>query len=190
MHPLLRHLQTIYPLPAAAAEALEAMCRPLTIDQGQDLQSIGHTCTTIYFVETGILRVYYLRDGNDITESFELENSIVARAESLFMNLPSSKGIQAVTHCRLWAIPSHPLFAAYDAFPALERLFRKVFERAHVKAIHRMEQFQLFTPAQRYARLVQDQPEILQRVPLKHISSYLGITQVSLSRIRARQSGI
>lgn len=62
------------------------------------LQNIGHTCKTIYFLKSGIARIYYYRDGIDITESFSFENNIIARVESLFTGKPSSKAIQIIEY--------------------------------------------------------------------------------------------
>jgi CRP-like cAMP-binding protein len=166
---------------------LSELCSLQTIRKNAELQPIGHTCKTIYFVNKGMLRIYYLKDGVDITESFEPENSIVARAESLFAGIPSKKAICAVEDTELVAINAVKLNELYNEFPNLERLFRKVFEQQHVRIIHRLESLQFNSPEERYQQLLEEQPNILLRAPLKYVATYLGITQVSLSRIRARR---
>jgi CRP-like cAMP-binding protein len=166
---------------------LSELCSLQTIRKNAELQPIGHTCKTIYFVNKGMLRICYLKDGVDITESFEPENSIVARAESLFAGIPSKKAICAVEDTELVAINAVKLNELYNEFPNLERLFRKVFEQQHVRIIHRLESLQFNSPEERYQQLLEEQPNILLRAPLKYVATYLGITQVSLSRIRARR---
>jgi CRP-like cAMP-binding protein len=166
---------------------LSELCSLQTIRKNVELQPIGHTCKTIYFVNKGMLRICYLKDGFDITESFEPENSIVARAESLFAGIPSKKAICAVEDTELVAINAVKLNELYNEFPNLERLFRKVFEQQHVRIIHRLESLQFNSPEERYQQLLEEQPNILLRAPLKYVATYLGITQVSLSRIRARR---
>jgi hypothetical protein len=69
----------------------------------------------------------------------------------------------------------------------IERLFRKLIEIQYVKSIHRLESIQFNSPEERYRQLMDANPEIIKRVPLKHIASFLGMTQVSLSRIRGRK---
>ena len=69
----------------------------------------------------------------------------------------------------------------------LERLFRKIIEASYVNTVNRIESLQFNTADQRYYNLLKDHKDILKRVPLKLISSYLGITPVSLSRIRAQK---
>lgn len=187
MNAFFSSIRTIQPLSPEAGQALHDICVKVSFRKNELVQPIGHTCRTIYFVEQGALRIFYYKDETDITESFEFENAFVARAESLFSGRPSQKAIQALEDCVLVAISAPRLFALYDAHRDIERLFRKVFEEAYVKTVNRLEGLQFHTAEERYANLVKDQPNILQRVPLKYIASYLGITQVSLSRIRARR---
>lgn len=169
-----------------AEEAISNICSEVHIPKNKDLQPIGHTCRTIYFVKKGLCRIYYYKDGLDITESFAFENSLIARVESLFTGKPSKKGIQTLEDSDFIGINSPALFDLYDQFPEIERLFRKIFEAAYVDTVNRIESMQFHTAEERYKELIRNSPDLLQRVPLKHIASYLGITQVSLSRIRAR----
>lgn len=180
-------LHSVHKIREEEENLLSGLCTLQSLQKNQELQPIGHTCKTIYFVNKGMLRICYLKNGVDITESFEPENSIVARAESLFAGIPSKKAICAVEDTEVVAINVPKLFALFDAHPNLERLFRKVFEQQHVRIIHRLESLQFNTPEERYQQLLDEQPNILLRAPLKHIATYLGITQVSLSRIRARK---
>lgn len=171
-------------LPKKAEEAIAAICSPITIKKNKDLQPIGHTCKTIYFINKGIARIYYFKDGIDVTENFFFENSIIARVESLFTGKPSRKAIQVLEDAEITGINANLLFKLYDSFPEIERLFRKIFEAAYVETVHRIEGIQFHTAEERYKALLQEAPDILKRVPLKYVASYLGITQVSLSRIR------
>lgn len=168
-----------------AVGAISDICTSITIKKNKDLQPIGHTCKTIYFITHGAARIYYYKDGNDITECFVFENQIIARVESLFTGKPSQKAIEIIEDAELIAINATQLFKLYDTFPDIERLFRRIFEAAYVDTVNRVESIQFHSAEERYRTLLNETPNILQRVPLKHIASYLGITQVSLSRIRA-----
>ena len=185
MQQLFNYIKTIHPISKEAEEALAEICTENSFKKNTDVQPIGHTFQTIYFIKKGALRIYYYKNETDITESFEFENDIVARAESLFSGRPSKKAIQAIEDTDLIAINSTQLFKLYDLYPQLERLFRKIFEEAYVKTVNRLESLQFHAAEERYQNLMKDHADILQRVPLKYIASYLGITQVSLSRIRA-----
>lgn len=177
-------IDEVYKLPDKAKDALSDNCSRVFLSKGEVLQPIGHSCKTIYFLEKGVARIYYYKDGNDITEYFAFEGDFIARAESLFDGKPSNKGIELLADAHIVAIDVKKLYELYDEFHEIERLFRLVFERAYVETIGRIESLQFNTAEERYTDLLKRQAHILQRVPLKHISSYLGITQVSLSRIR------
>lgn len=187
MEALLAYLKQVHPLSKEAENALLEICSVETVAKNEDLQPIGHTCRNIYFIKEGLLRIYYLKEGNDITESFEVENAILARADSLFDASPSRKGIQAIEPTTVIAINSAQLFALYDQYHDIERLFRKLFEKAYVQTVNRLESLQFYTAEERYNNLVKSAAQIIQRAPLKHIASFLGITQVSLSRIRSKK---
>jgi CRP-like cAMP-binding protein len=182
---LLNYFKKFHSVSKKAEEALLNICTVVSIPKNKDLQPIGHTCKTIYFITKGIGRIYYFKDGIDITESFAFENNIIARIESLFTGKPSRKAIQILEDTEIIAINANALFKLYDTFPEIERLFRKIFEVAYVDTVNRIESIQFHTAEERYQTLLEQAPNVIQRVPLKYIASYLGITQQSLSRIRA-----
>lgn len=182
---LISFFREINPISKESENALTEIASQVKIKKNQNLQPIGVTCRTIYFVQSGLARIYYYKDGNEITEYFAFENDIIIRAESLFTGKPSKKAIQAVEETIFIGIPSAQLFELYDSFPDIERLFRKIIESAYVDTVNRIESIQFHTAEERYTQLLSENPAMIQRIPLKHIASYLGITQVSLSRIRA-----
>jgi CRP-like cAMP-binding protein len=184
MESLITYLQLIQPLSIEAVQAIMEVCSTLQIKKGRDLQSIGQTCRTIYFLEKGAARIYYFKDGTDVTEYFAFESSLIARVESLFTGKPSRKGIQILEDSDIIAINAIALSGLYNPFPEIERLMRKITEAGYVETVNRLESLQFHSAEERYNSLVQEHPEIVQRVPQKLIASYLGITPVSLSRIR------
>lgn len=177
--------QEITPLTTNSFEAVRNLATVIKINKNQNLQPIGVVCRTIYFVQKGLARIYYYKEGVEITEYFAFENEMIVRAESLFTEKPSKKGIQALEDTSFIGISSAALFELFDLYPDLERLFRKLIESAYVETVNRIENIQFHTAEERYAQLITENPEMIRRIPLKHIASYLGITQVSLSRIRA-----
>jgi len=187
MTALFQYFKEFNPLSKKAEEAINEITSIVTIKKNKDLQPIGHTCKTIYFIKKGVARIYYFKDGIDITERFFFENSIIARVESLFTGKPSRKAIQILEDAEIIAINSTQLFKLYDAFPEIERLFRKIFEAAYVETVNRIEGMQFHSAEERYNALLTEASNVLMRVPLKYVASYLGITQVSLSRIRGHR---
>ncbi len=187
MRSLFTYFKTYSSLSKESEAAIRAISKVLAVKKNSDLQSIGHTCKTIYFLKSGMARIYYFKNDIDITESFSFANSIVVRYESLFTEQPSKKGIQILQDSEVIAINARELFKLYDTHPDIERLFRKLFEAALVDQVNRIESIQFHTAEERYQALLKESPEIIKHAPLKYIASYLGITPVSLSRIRAQK---
>jgi len=187
MDSLFQYFKNFNSLSKEAEKAIAEISNIVTIKKNKDLQPIGHTCKTIYFIKKGVSRIYYFKDGIDITERFFFENSIIARVESLFTGKPSRKAIQILEDAEIIAINSTQLFKLYDAYPEIERLFRKIFEAAYVETVNRIEGIQFHSAEERYNALINEAPNVLMRVALKYVASYLGITQVSLSRIRGHR---
>lgn len=178
----------LHPLDSAAKSALEGLARHQPTTKGEVIQAIGQPCKTLYFVAEGSVRIHSVAQGHDVTERVVLAGGFAARGESLFDQSPVEKGIECLENGTLVALPTAALFAAFDAHRSLERGFYKLIEQDYVRQIKRLERIQTLSPAARYARLVVEEPELLQHVPLKHLASYLGITPESLSRIRARRT--
>jgi CRP-like cAMP-binding protein len=174
----------LHRLEPAAKSALAAVIREKSYDKNELIQATNSSCRTVYLVKSGGARIFYYKDGTDITEHFAFQNDIIIRAESLFTGKPTIKGLQALVPSTLFAIDSDTLFQLFDTHPTLERLFRKIIEREYVNSVKRLESLQFNTAKERYLELLAT-TDFVQKIPLKHIATYLGITQVSLSRIRA-----
>lgn len=181
---VLQHVHSIYALSADDEGALRSVIMISDYPRNKVIQRPGTACRTLYFVEDGIARIFYSKSDNEVTEHFAYDGNIIVRAESLFTGQPTHKGIQAVTDIRMAIIDARKLFGLFEHHPEIERLFHKLIVREYVAAVHRAESLQMKTATARYMELLSATP-LLQHVPLKHIASYLGITQVSLSRIRA-----
>ncbi len=184
MESLFRFFNQYHKISNASQNALLEVIHETHVAKNELLQKIGVTCKTIYFIKSGIARIFYYKDGIDITESFAFENHLIARVESLFTGKPSLKGIHILESADIIAIDANKLFKLYDSHYDIERLFRIIFEQAYVETVNRIESIQFHTAEERYKNLL-FQTNYLQQIPLKYIASYLGITQVSLSRIRA-----
>ena len=186
MKALTDYINTIHPLSQKDLKAFVEICTEVSYKKNTDVQPIGHTCRTIYFIKKGALRVYYLKGDQDITETLEFENAFVARVESLVTGMPSRKGIQAIEDSVLIAINADKLRNLYNDHIEIERLIKNIFLKVFIATLNRIENIQFNSAEVRYANFLKEHPNALKRVPLKYIASYLGITQVSLSRIRAK----
>jgi len=187
MNLLIEHLKNLGSISAEAEQALLSIVQTLHLKKNEELQPSGATCKNIYFINKGLARIYYFHGGNDITDSFSYENRFLVRVESLITGKPSKKAIQMLEDSEVFCIPAAAVNALYAKYPELDYVFRKVFQNCYVDLVNRIESIQFHTADERYAALLNDSSDLLKRVPLKYIASYLGITQTSLSRIRHKR---
>jgi len=145
----------------------------------------GQICHKIYYVEKGIARTYYLKDGKDITYWLALENDFVGSMSSFFMREPSNKFVATVSDCVLWEFEHQRLEELYASNTALEKVGRQFANHAISLMEKRFEHLHFNTAKERYNQLIATEPAIIQRVPLGMIASYLGVSQETLSRIRS-----
>jgi CRP-like cAMP-binding protein len=175
---------TLHKVSDFAKQDLKQLVSEKSYKANELIQEIGSRCKTIYFVQEGCARIFYYKNGNDITEHFAFENDLIVRAESLFTGKPTSKGIQAISPTKIIGINAEALFKLYDKHHDIERLFRILFEKEYVNTLKRIESLQFNLAKERYKDLLET-TDYVKKIPLKYIATYLGITQVSLSRIRA-----
>ena len=147
----------------------------------------GQISRTMYFVEKGCLRTWVNNDGKEITTQFFFEGDSVSSIESFRTNQPSLYSIESLEACVLQTISQQDFQTALEELPELkqkmeEHLFNRLFQAQQL-----FYSFLKNSPQQRYEELVERYPHIIQRVPQHYIASYLGITSVSLSRIRSRK---
>lgn len=149
---------------------------------------LGEVSTTVGFVVSGSLRQYYITPANDeCTTYFFFENSLVGGYMSFIGKKPSLVAIEAMESAELLTFPYSALEALYDRYRSWERFGRKLAEYLGLGLEERLIEHLMYSPEERYERLVKShRTKILERVPQQYIASYLGITPVSLSRIRAR----
>jgi len=149
------------------------------INEGTKEHQIG-------FVLSGNMRHFYTDDGEEKTTYFYFENHLVSSYFSALTGQPSKLTIEALTNCQLLIFPYKVLMTLYDRSHLWERFGRKLAEYLVLGLEDRMAGLLILTPEQRYLQLLQENKRIIERIPQHLIANYLGITPVSLSRIRGR----
>lgn len=184
MDPFIQYLQAISPLRDSTQKDLAQVLKKIELPKNHILLKQGQVCHYLYFVEEGLLRLYYYRDGKDITDYFAPEQNIIGGIDSFFSKKPSEKIIETLEPCKLTAISYTDLEHLYQQHHDLERLGRILSIQAFLSMQERLFALQFHSATQRYQDLLKANPRILQRANLGHIASFLGVTQVTLSRIR------
>lgn len=147
----------------------------------------GTICKEIGFVLEGNMRHYYTRDGEEKTTYFYFENSFVTDYISCITGKPGLLSVEAMTETTLIVFPYAVLKELYNQSHVWERFGRLIAEYLGAGLEERMVGLLTLSPEERYHQLLSsNKQKILERVPQHHIANYLGITPVSLSRIRNR----
>ncbi len=143
----------------------------------------------MFLIETGCIRVWFNNNGNDVTTQFFFENKMVSSIESFRKGIPSPVSIETIEPGTLWWIDKNDLDRMIDEtieIPQLRDLFISTISNRMYDYMKLFISSIKDTPLQRYLNLINEQPEIIQRIPQHYIASYLGITPVHLSRIKSR----
>lgn len=148
----------------------------------------GGTGSVLYFIVKGAARGLIMDDDKEITTWINEENEVIGTIRNLGTGRATDEMVQALENCELVAIPYDTIEKLYAEFPEtnvvgrimLEESYREAEERAYIARMHSAEK--------KYKRLMDTRPNLCNRVPLKHIASYLGMTLETLSRIRNKRN--
>jgi CRP/FNR family transcriptional regulator, anaerobic regulatory protein len=176
------------PLEKQAWKDLQEIIEPKEFKRKDHFLHQGEICKQLGFIVKGYVRLYFLKDGDEITKDFNFENSFCGSYASFSLRQPSRFNIVAMEKLKLYTIGREDLFRLFDKYPGLQKLGRLSMEHMFIRKEMREASFLLDSAEQRYQDLLLQYPKITQRVPLKYLASYLGITAETLSRIRALKS--
>lgn len=168
--------------------AIQNEFKIVKLGKGETIFKAGKVAKHIYFIENGLARMYYHNEaGKDISFSFFIENNFMAPSESFFEQTPSQYYIDLIEDSTLRCISKDGLKRLSSNFPIVEKIQSHILMYFLFQANNRLLALQFQNAQQRYETLEEMKGNILSRAPLGHIASYLGITQETLSRIRAKR---
>ena len=182
---LVLFLQRMAPITAGQAATIAEEFSYLALEKNAFLLQAGQVSDSYLFLDVGVLRAFaYDTAGHDITTGFYSSGEVVFEVASFFQRTPSQEYLQALTACAGWRLTFAQLNALFHARPEFREFGRAILVQGFAALKNRMLATITEPAATRYERLVQASPALVQHAPLKHIASYLGITDTSLSRIR------
>ena len=158
----------------------------LNLKKDEHLVEKGEQAPYLYFISKGIVRVYYIKDGKDITDWLASENQFISSLVSLFTKKPSDQYVQVLEDTQLIAMSHNELEKLYDKYHSLERIGRLITTQNLLRLQERVIALQFYSAKEKYELLLKNNPQIIQRVSLTHIASFLGITLETLSRVRGQ----
>ncbi len=161
-----------------------------SLEKGEILIERGSTRKEVYYIRKGLIRSFTTDDMEDET-TFQLypEYHAVSNIHSLLLNEPSKFSYQALERTKVYAIDYSSFIEVTSNNPKYLEINRMYLgKRAMKLAFQRVESFVFLSPEERYKKYIKDYPNIINRAPDKYIANVLGITPVSLSRIRKRMA--
>ena len=158
----------------------------IELKKGEALVSAGQVVINFYYLDTGCIYYYKMQDGETKVLEFYTEDVFFTDLPSYVKGAPSKYFLRATEDTTVYAIKKIYTEKSYDESHQLERFGRLSMQEAFIKSYSRVERMNNRTNEERYLRLLEKRPGLLQRVPQYLIASYLGLTPVGLSKIRKR----
>ena len=168
-----------------AAQKLASILIRTELKKGALFLSEGEVCTQLGYVYKGMVRQFYFKNKKELTEHFASEDNIFICIESFLRQRPANLLVEALENTVLYGIPHDPLLALCAEDYEIEVMYRRLLENSLILSQRKADFLRFETANERYARLLKEHPEIVQRAPLSHIASYLLMTPETLSRVRA-----
>jgi CRP-like cAMP-binding protein len=159
----------------------------IQLSPGEIFLEAGSIKSHIYFINRGLVRSYFIDEkGQEITNRLRYENQLVAAYEIIIFGQPARFSFQALEPAELFVIDFDDMRRIVNQNAKLEPGRRYFVMNMLAETLSALDDFILLSPEQRYLKFMQEHPDLLNRVPNKYIANVLGITPVSLSRIRKR----
>jgi CRP-like cAMP-binding protein len=182
---LLNTLNQYVILSSKHQEELSKLIKPQELPKDSILLKCGEVSNNLHFLLQGSVRAIYYNDSKEITSWFGFEGDFINSFYSFVSRKPSPESIIVISDCKLLSISYQTLQSLYEKDLVWNKLGRLIIEQYYAEYRERILSLQSMSAAERYDQILQERPDILEKVKLGHLASYLGITQETLSRLRA-----
>lgn len=166
-------------------DVLESVLVPMKFSKGEIILREGEVCRNIYYVERGLIRQFYFKNGKQITEHLGVDRTIFMCIESLFHEEPTHLQVEALEASYIYALPKHRLEQVALHNVNIQILFRKILEESLVISQVMADLVRFETAQERYRKFCKLAPQIVLRAPLVYVASFLQMTPETLSRVRS-----
>lgn len=185
---LFRLFNAIHPLREETMEAIIQQSKVIEVKKKTALLTAGSNCNYIYFIVEGASRVFHVdRNGVETTTWFIFENELLISVYAFFTGKPSLENMETLEDCRMIALRRDQLHKLYSEHMEFNFVGRILTESYYVRNEEQANNLRMLTANERYANLLSKSPQLLNRVSLGNIASYLGISKETLSRVRKKK---
>lgn len=182
---MIHFINSLQILSNAELQRLEGITQNKFLKKNDFLIKEGVICNEIVLVKKGILRSFYTNsEGNEITKCIVFENELTAAYSSFITQQPTFENIQAICDTEVVVLKRKDLYNLYETSSEWQNVGRLLTEFHYIESENRTVSFQKLSAKERYEALVENHLKYLKYIPLKYLSSYLGITPRHLSRLR------
>lgn len=183
---LLDRLNALHQMDEALIERVKELAQIVTYPKKTFLLKDGQICDKACMVVKGLARAYYINEDKDITSRFMDEGFIITSWVSYYQQQPGDEYIEAMEDTTLACIRYHEIQQLYKEYPQFNIVGRKQTEYSLYLAEMRTRMLRKHTAEEKYNFFLEQHPDLINRVPLKHIATYLGMNEETLSRIRGK----
>jgi CRP-like cAMP-binding protein len=184
---LLNYCSNFIQLTALDKKDIEFNFKPIQIKRKDFLLKEGLICDFVAYLNSGVIRHYHIKEGNEITCDITLSNNFITDFKSLTQGIPSNYNFQILKDAELLIIKKKDLFELYNVNKNIESFGRIMAEQVALRTIDIAMSLSSDKPEERVEKLIKQRPDLFQEVPQRYLANLLGISPESLSRIRARR---
>jgi CRP-like cAMP-binding protein len=186
MDTFIQAVSHLVPLSPCSIQALSSVLVRQELPKKEILVRQNRVCNHVYFIEKGLTRTYYYKDGREVTDWISAENTFACSVISYLSRQPDRRIIELLEPSVLWSFEYNQWEVLCRQYHEVEHLGRCLLHQGIIQMQRRFDELHFSTALERYQNLVRTNASLLQRVPLGIIASYLGMTQETLSRIRSQ----
>lgn len=184
---LLKHtLLQLGPSPEEEIDQLINLFGEINIPKKTNIIKPNDVTDNVYFIVHGIVRIYYVKENKEITNWFITENRFFAPVYHLFTGNPNPNFYEALEDTVAITARYNEMEKLYRQYHSLEHIGRRLIELYYADFLKQSYDLMFLSAEERYSTFIKKSPELINRIPLRFIASFLGITQETLSRLRAK----
>ena len=183
---LIARLNGLYPMSEELTEKIKTLTKITSHPRKTILLKEGDVNNNACMVLSGLVRAYYLNEGKDITSRFMDEGFIITSWISFYTRKPGNEFLETQEDTSLACVHYNDIQKLYDEFPEFNIIGRKQVEYSFYMSELRTRMLRKHTAEEKYRFFLENHPNLMQRVSLKHIATYLGMNEETLSRIRTK----
>ena len=166
-------------------DILESVLVPMKFAKNEMILKMGEVCRNIYYIDHGLIRQFYFKNGKEVTEHLGVDHSIFMCIESLFREEPTRLQVEALEQTVIYALPKEKLEEVALHTVNIQILYRKILEESLILSQIHADLVRFESAQDKYKKLCKNSPQIVLRAPLVYIASYLQMTPETLSRVRS-----